>query len=223
LGYLFSIKINPRIRNWKDLKFFRPDPKTKYKHIDSLFSDSIDWKLLETHWPDLMQIALSIKKGKISSSTILRKLNNYSRRNKLYSVFQELGRVLRTIYLLDYISDPKLRETITQCTNKVEAYNGLSEWGFFGGKYIVASNDSEGMEKAIKYNMIMCNSVILQNLVDISQIIHQLQREGWKISKADVSKLSLYLTEHIKRFGDYVVNLNPIPCIPDEIRFLSLL
>lgn len=49
LAYLFGIKLMPRIRNWKDLKFFRPTKNVKYKHIDSLFNDTIDWKLIETH------------------------------------------------------------------------------------------------------------------------------------------------------------------------------
>lgn len=33
----------PRIRNWKGLKFSRPDKHTHYKHIDHLFKDVIDW------------------------------------------------------------------------------------------------------------------------------------------------------------------------------------
>lgn len=68
LAYLFGIKLMPRIRNWKDLKFFRPTKNSKYKHIDSLFSDTIDWKLIETHWADLVQVVLSIKTGKMSVS-----------------------------------------------------------------------------------------------------------------------------------------------------------
>ena len=218
LAYLFNIELMPRIRNWKDLVFYRPTKKTKYKHIDSLFTDVIDWDLIEMHWQDLMQVVLSIKNGKISSSTLLRKLNNYSRKNRLYQAFRELGRVVRTTYLLDYISDPKLRKTVTNATNKVEAYNGLSDWVFFGSNHIVASNDPDAMEKAIKYNTIVTDSIVLQNLVDISQIIYQLRQEGWVITREDISRLSPYLTEQIKRFGDYIVNLNKIAQIPDYIR-----
>jgi len=127
LAYLFGIKLMPRIRNWKDLKFFRPIKNSKYKHIDSLFSETIDWDLIETHWADLMQVALSIKAGKMSSSLLLRKLNNYSRKNRLYRAFQELGYVIRTQFLLEYISNVELRETITATTNKVEQYNQLCD------------------------------------------------------------------------------------------------
>ena len=69
----------------------RPDRGVSYKHINRLFTDTADWHLIETHWQDLMQVALSIQAGKISSPMLLRKLGSYSRRNKLYHAAQALG------------------------------------------------------------------------------------------------------------------------------------
>jgi TnpA family transposase len=64
----------PRIRNWQDLTFYRPDKYTVYKHIDSLFKDAIDWSRIATHWQDLLQVVLSIQTGKVSSSVMLTKI-----------------------------------------------------------------------------------------------------------------------------------------------------
>lgn len=41
LAHLLGINLMPRIRNWKDLKLFRPSNDTQYKHIDALFTDTI--------------------------------------------------------------------------------------------------------------------------------------------------------------------------------------
>src|SRR3989338_2925752 len=177
----------PRIRNWQDLKFFRPAPQIVYKNVDSLFSDAIDWELIRTHWQDLIQVVLSIKQGKISSTLLLKKLGTYSRKNKLYLAFQELGRVIRTLFLLEYLSKPKLREIITATTNKVESYNALSQWVRFASDVIVANNDVDEMEKAIKYNLLMNNCVILQNIIDITDTVHKLQKSGTVISKEDIA------------------------------------
>lgn len=49
LSYMLGIHLMPRIRNLKDLVFFRPDKDATYEHIDPLFSATIDWKLIETH------------------------------------------------------------------------------------------------------------------------------------------------------------------------------
>ena len=70
LAALLGFDLLPRIRNWHDLNFYRPSPTTRYEHIDGLFDDnSIDWKLIETHWSDLLQTAISIREGRLSSVT----------------------------------------------------------------------------------------------------------------------------------------------------------
>jgi TnpA family transposase len=86
------------MRNWNDVIFYRPERGTKYKHIDAIFTDTIDWKLIEMHWQDMMQVVLSIQAGKVLPSMLLRKLGSRYRKNKLYRAFRELGRVERTIF-----------------------------------------------------------------------------------------------------------------------------
>ncbi|MBX4270029.1 transposase [Clostridium estertheticum] len=109
LSFLLGIDLMPRIRNWKDITLYRPCKDAKYEHIDELFSDTIDWNLIETHFPDMLRVALSIKAGRITASTILRKLSTYGRKNRLYQAFRELGRAVRTGYLMKYIGNkPKI-------------------------------------------------------------------------------------------------------------------
>jgi TnpA family transposase len=221
LSYLLGIELMPRIRNWQDLVFYRPEKETVYQHIDPLFKGVINWELIKTHWSDLMRVVLSIESGQISSDMLLRKLGNYSRKNKLYQAFRELGRVIRTIFLLKFISDQKLRQQITDTTNKVEAYNGFSKWFFFGGEMVIASNDPEQQEKIIKYGDLIANAVIFRNVVDLSDVLLQLKKEGFFWEPEDLAALSPYLTSHIKRFGDYLIDLDNIPAALEEHLNLS--
>lgn len=69
-----------------------------------------DWKLIKTHWSELLRTAISIRENKLSSVTLLRRLGNHSRKNRLYRALRELGRVIRTFTLLRYLSEPALRE-----------------------------------------------------------------------------------------------------------------
>lgn len=222
LSYMLGIKLMPRIRNWKDINFYRPDKNTVYQHIDSLFSEAIDWDKIQSHWQDILQVVLSIKTGKVSSAVLLRKLGNYSRKNRLYQAFQELGRVIRTIFLLQYISDLRLRQQITAATNIVESYNGFSKWFFFGGSSIIANNDPVEQEKIIKYNDLIANAVIFHNVVDLTDILRDLQKAGFLITREDVAALSPYMTNHIKRFGDYLIDMETVPNILDDSEALVL-
>jgi TnpA family transposase len=223
IAFFLGIKLMPRIRNWKDLKFHRPDKMARYTHIDSLFNDNVDWNLMETHWQDMLQVVLSIKAGKISSSLLLRKLGSYSKRNKLCLALRELGYVMRTLFLLDYISDVDLREEITAQTNKVESYNGFTEWLSFGNPYtIVASNDPDEHEKAVKYNDIIANAVMFQNVLDMSNVLIQLHEEGYPFQRKELKHTSPLLRDHLNRFGEYVVNMNVDPVDIDRAMKLPV-
>ncbi|MBS0358047.1 MAG: Tn3 family transposase [Proteobacteria bacterium] len=91
------------------------------------------------------------------------------------------------------------------------AYNALSDWCAFGSNILVASNDDVEMEKAVKYNDILTNAVILQNVSDMTEVIAELLDEGHKITKEDMSYLCPYWTSHLKRFGDMVMDFNSLP------------
>ena len=211
LSYLLGIELMPRIRNWQDHIFVRPDETVKYEYIDSLFKEIVDWNLIQTHWEDLMQMALSIKAGKLMPSTIFRKLNTYSRKNRIYQAFKALGQVIRTLFLLKYISDRKLRREITACTNKVEGYNHFLDWLFFGKDGIITENDPEEQEKRLKYLDLVASAVILQNTIDLSLAVQELSASGYQINQNQLAILSPYMTSHIKRYGDYVVDWHNLP------------
>lgn len=206
LAHLLGIKLMPRIRNIKDLIFYRPEAGMHYKNIDSLFGDPIDWILIETHVPDMMRVAVSVKLGKITASTILRRLGTYSQKNKLYFAFRELGRAIRTKFLLRYIADNELRKVIHAATNKSEEYNGLAKWAFFGGGGIIAENIRHEQRKLVKYNHLVVNLVILHNVHNMTIVLRGLQEEGVTINPEVLAGLSPYRTAHINRFGEYTLD-----------------
>ncbi len=216
LSFLLGINIMPRIRNWKDLILYRSNENQKYKHIDELFSGTINWNLIETYFPDMLRVALSIKEGKIKPSAILNKLGTYSRKNKLYQAFRELGRVTRTIYLMKYIGSAELRSTIQSATNKSEAYNNFSKWIAFGNNGIIRENVRDEQRKIIKYNQLVSNCLIFYNTCMLTHIIEDLISEGYTIEDATLSSLSPFLTNHINRFGKYKLDLERKPI---EIKY----
>jgi TnpA family transposase len=142
----------------------------------------VDWDLIENHWTDLLRTAISIRENKLSSVTLLRRLGNHSRKNRIYRAFRELGRAIRTITLLRYLSEPELREQITQVTNRNEAFHGFADWLMFGGK-LIGHNDPDHQEKVVKFNELVANCVIYSTACDI--------------------------TDTIRRFGNWTLNLTP--------------
>jgi len=211
LAALLGITLMPRIRHWKDLTLYRPDKQTTFTHIDPLFSDTIDWPLIQTHLPDMLRVVLSIKAGRVTASTLLRKLGTYSKKNRLYQAFRELGRALRTEFLLKYLASAELRALIQAATNKSEAFNGFAQWVAFGGDGTIATNDRDEQRKLIKYNHLIANCVIFHNVFSLSRVLHDLQGEGYPLEAAAVAALSPYVTQHLNRFGRYALDMEKQP------------
>jgi TnpA family transposase len=211
LAYLLGISLMPRIRNWHSLTFYRPRSNSRYEHIDNLFSGVVNWELIETHLPDMLRVVLSIKAGKFTASTILRKLGTYSQKNKLYQAFCELGRVVRTVFLLEYLGSEELRSIIQGAVNKSEAFNGLAKWVGFGHSGTIFTNSRDEQRKIIKYNHLVSNCLIFYNVFEMSRILQELIGSGYEINEDVMGALSPYLTGHINRFGNYSLDLNRQP------------
>jgi TnpA family transposase len=219
---LLGIDLMPRIRGWKDLTWCRPSADSHYAHIDGLFTDTIDWDLIATHLPDMLRVALSIKEGRLTPSTILRRLGTYSRKNRLYHAFRELGRAVRTGFLLRYLSDSELRATIQAALNKNESFNNYTQWVAFGGEGLIAENDRAAQRKIVKYNQLLSNCLIFYTVAAMSRVLADLRQEGYPVDADAVAALSPYITTHLTRFGRYSLDLARVPAALDyDLPILS--
>ncbi len=212
LSSFFSIDVMPRIKNFKNLYFYKASKKECYTNINNLFTDKeIDWETIEKYYYDMLRIAISIQSGKIKASTILRKLCSKSRKNKLYYAFRELGRVQRTLFLLKYIDDIETQRMIQAGTCKSEEFNEFKNWVAFGGGGIIADNMECNQRKIIKYNQLVANMVIFHNVVHQTKAINRLITKRVEISDEILSHLSPYWTEHLNRFGTFSLDMKKIP------------
>jgi Tn3 transposase DDE domain len=155
-------------------------------------------------------VVLSLRAGRISSVALLRRLGHDSRKNKLYRAFRELGRAVRTIVLLRYLSDPALRDSIAVITNRMETFHSFAQWLSFGGD-VLADNDPDHQDKLIKLNELMANCVIYNTTLDITDVVNDLVAERAQVERVDLATISPYVTTPIRRFGDWKLDLTPPP------------
>jgi TnpA family transposase len=76
-------------------------------------SFSISIKLIERQFGDVIRLAASIQQGTVTASLILRKLGSYPRQNSLALALREVGRIERTLFMLEWFRDPTLRRRVT--------------------------------------------------------------------------------------------------------------
>jgi TnpA family transposase len=154
----------------------------------------IDWDLITEHWEDYLRVVLAIQTGRITASWILTRFNSHSRNHRLYRAFQELGRVVRTVYLIHWICMDELRSSVTDASNKVESFHQFSSHLSFGSNGVLRTNEPEEQEKAVIYNELVSNAVMLQTVADQTRILQDLHKEGYPVDTADLAYLSPYVT-----------------------------
>jgi len=67
------------------------------------------------------------------------------------------------------------------------------------------------IEVLIKHNCELPAFSTLDRLIDISNAIEKLAKEGILVTMADIKAMSPYMTSHIKRFGEYIIDLESTP------------
>ena len=112
LTHLLGFKFAPRIRDLSDSKLFTIDKASEYPKLEAILRGQINTKVIKENYQDVLRLAHSIKEGKVSASLIMGKLGSYSRQNSLATALREMGRIEKTIFILNYISDESLRRKI---------------------------------------------------------------------------------------------------------------
>jgi TnpA family transposase len=108
LGYQFS----PRIADIGGSRFWRVDRKADYGILSDLASNKINMKLITEQWDDLRRLAGSLKLGVVQAAGLTRTLETNDRPTRLARALQEVGRLIKTLYLLRYIDDEQYRRRI---------------------------------------------------------------------------------------------------------------
>ncbi len=160
------------------------------------------------HWEDVLRLSVSISQGTATASLLLRKLGSYPRQNGLAVALREIGKIERTLFILQWLKDSELRRRVQVGLNKGEARNALARAVFFNRLGEMRDRGFENQNhRASGLNLVVA-AIILWNTVYIERALIALRDKGESIREDLVRHLSPLGWEHINLTGDYVWNLN---------------
>lgn len=199
LGYRFA----PRIRNIGQTRLYTPTNQPEHSTLTPLIGGTINTRTIAQHWDEILRLATSIKTGTVTASLMMRKLGAYPRQNGLALALRELGRLERTLFLLDWLQDPDLRRKVTAGLNKGEARNTLARAVFFNRLGEIRDRSFEQQRyRASGLNLITA-AIVLWNTVYIDRTITTLTNDGNSPDPDLLRFLSPLGWEHINLTGDY--------------------
>jgi len=137
-----------------------------------------------------------------------------------------LGRLERSIFLLEYICDLELRRRIHTGLNKGEARNAMARAVFFNRLGELRDRTYENQKhRASGLNLVVA-AIVLWNTVYLEKAVEALRSSGWNIPDALLQHLSPLKWEHISLTGDYrwrtdagrrLGRLRPLRPVPQSI------
>jgi TnpA family transposase len=116
----------PRLADAGEAVFWRVDKSANYGALDELARGCADLSKAEDQWDEMMRTAGSLKLGTIHASELIRSLLKSSRPSGLAQAIMEVGRVNKTLYLLNYIDDEDYRRRILTQLNRGEGRHAVA-------------------------------------------------------------------------------------------------
>jgi TnpA family transposase len=163
---------------------------------------SLNVKLIEQTFDEILRLAASIKQGQVTASLILRKLSSYPRQNSLAVALRELARIERTLFMLQWLRDPALRRRVTAGLNKGEARNALARAVFLNRLGEIRDRSFENQRyRASGLNLVVA-AITLWNTVYLDRAVKAL-REDRTGEDQLLQHLSPLPWDHIHLTGDY--------------------
>ncbi len=204
LMHLLGFRFAPRIRDLKDTKLYVPGGGNDYQGLRAMLGGTLNIKHLRAHWDDILRLASSIKQGTVTASLMLRKLGSYPRQNGLAVALRELGRIERTLFILDWLQHVELRRRVHAGLNKGEARNALARAVFLNRLGEIRDRSFEQQRYRASGLNLVTAAIVLWNTVYLERTVQALSASGREIDESLLRYLSPLGWEHINLTGDYV-------------------
>ncbi|MBO1632797.1 Tn3 family transposase [Yersinia pseudotuberculosis] len=216
LGYQFS----PRLADAGEAVFWRVDKSANYGALDELARGCADLSKAENQWDEMMRTAGSLKLGTIHASELIRSLLKSSRPSGLAQAIMAVGRVNKTLYLLNYIDDEDYRRRILTQLNRGESRHAVARAICYGQRGEIRKRYREGQEDQLGALGLVTNAVVLWNTLYMQEALSWMRSNGEETRDEDIARLSPLMHGHINMLGHYTFTLSD-DILNGELRALN--
>ncbi|WP_253345758.1 Tn3 family transposase [Staphylococcus equorum] len=210
LSHLLGFRFAPRLRDISDAKLYTISSPNEFPNIKGILRGKINIKVIKENFDDVLRLAHSIREGRVSGSLMMGKLGSYARQNKIATALREIGRIEKTIFILDYITNETLRRRVHRGLNKGEAMNGLARALFFGKRGEFRERGiQDQLQRASALNIII-NAISVWNTVYLGEATKEFKKNH-ALKEELLPHISPLGWKHINFLGEYKFNSNKIP------------
>ena len=195
----------PRIRDLKDQQLYRIDKTFDYGIFTPLLNKRAIIEIVQEQWEAMLHVALSLKQRTVPAHVVVQRLTNSYPSDRLSKAFTNLGRIIKTQYILRYLTDPELRRTVQRQLNKGEYRHKLPRRIFFADQGEFTTGDYEEIMNKASCLSLFSNAILHWNTIKINGIVENLRQQGEVIDNETLSHISLLPFKHVLPNGTYFI------------------
>ncbi|GHF60202.1 hypothetical protein HNQ07_004264 [Deinococcus metalli] len=119
----------------------------------------------------------------------------------------KIGRIEKTLYLLNSVRDDGYRRRILVQLNRGEGRHAVARAVFHGRKGELRQRYREGVEDQLGALGLVMNALVLWNTRYLQHALTHLTQTQGPVAPADIARLSPLLHEHVNLLGRYDFSL----------------
>jgi TnpA family transposase len=201
---LLGFRFCPRLRDFPDRRFASFETPAAYAGLETLMGKRIKADIVAERWDEILRLVASLKAGVVAPSAMLKKLAAYERQNQLDLALQEVGRIERTLFMLDWLESPDLRRRCHAGLNKGEQRHALTQaiCTFRQGRIAERSHEAQ-QYRASGLNLVVA-AIVYWNSTYIADAVGHLRALGEPVPSELLAHTSPVGWEHIAFSGDFL-------------------
>jgi TnpA family transposase len=177
----------------------------------------INTELIVDEWETIQRIVISLQQKTITQATLVRKLSGYSQNHPLLKALTEYNRMLKAMYLLDYIDDASLRNYVQRALNRGEAYHQLRRAiAHVNGNRFRGKSDDE-INLWNECARLLTNAIIYFNSLILTRLLEHFEAEGDDKKLDIIKQVSPVAWHNINLNGTYSFSFEQNPLDLEEI------
>ena len=200
---LLAYRFIPRIRDLPSKRLHVFETKCVPKELKGLIGGKIRENTIIANWPDILRSAATMAAGVMRPSQLLRKFAAWPRRHDLAVALREVGRVERTLFIIDWLLDGNMQRRAQIGLNKGEAHHALKSALRIGRQGEIRHRTTEGQHFRIGGLNLLTAIIIYWNTDHLGHAVAQRTRAGFSTPEDLLAHISPLGWAQILLTGEY--------------------
>ena len=179
------------------------DPASTPKELKGLIGGKIRENIIIENWPAILRSAATMVAGIMPPSQLLRKFASYPRQHELAVALREIGRIERTLFIIDWLLDADMQRRAQIGLNKGEAHHALKNALRIGRQGEIRDRTAEGQHYRMAGLNLLASIIIFWNTDQLGKAVQQRQKAGLDCAPELLSHISPLGWAHILLTGEY--------------------